>query len=217
MRPNPDRAFNPFKSDKGLDWIPSKAYPAHRQTSENRGSPAAEASSAFFLNLQGSSPGETLPWLPAFIRGQESDKPQSSQSPTLYTTHKDISRKAAPPVPKKPTNLAKSIETLEVARTAIPPNGLHRAQTQSSLSTPSQGQYAGLWGIQSSYHARSSQGTQRQVTGDDDIGKEAGADSISASHSNLDRPTLPPRPQIDLMDKDEDDAKNIPSLKPLRH
>ena len=160
------------------------------------------------------SPNSTLEESPSSIRNQREH--QTKNIPTPRSTQNNMNRKAAPPVPKKPINLTHPAEDLENARMVVLSDEPHETWTQSSRPSSSQSQRADPSNTQGSHQAGSLKYLHRQATSKNSFRKQANAGNGHVSSPDPYRPSLPPRPQIDLMDQDEDGANNIPSLEPLR-
>ena len=116
-----------------------------------------------------------------------------------------MSRKVAPRIPKKPTNLTKFPEALHATELIERASRLSETQAQQTARNS-----------QNSHQNKIPQYGPEHVTNKGDQGSRAGTDYSAVTMANIDRPSLPPRPNVDLLDQEEEDAKSIPSLKPLR-
>ena len=129
-----------------------------------------------------------------------------ADSPPFQSTQNSMRRKAAPPIPKKPTNLTNTTEVLHATTLTI--HTSRPSETQAQRMTRKS---------QHSHQTETPQNAPKHLLSSDSLRSQAGAENGVVSMSIIDRPSLPPRPNVDLLDQEEgEDAKGIPSLKPLR-
>ena len=128
-----------------------------------------------------------------------------ADSPTSQSEHDSFSRKAAPPIPKKPTTLTKPTELLRATELTKQAERLGEIQAQHVVANR-----------EMSNQTRTPQNILQHSTDNSSHGVRPNTEDGVDSKLEVDRPSLPPRANVNLMDHEEDDAKGIPSLKPLR-
>ena len=195
--PNPRRLPNPFTPSDEPDWIPIPASHGRLRLKEDDD---AEQQAPAIVTRSSPAQDHDHRVLPDSNHGREDSRDKVEDRLTrTFSTSSSMSRKSAPPVPKKPQTLTSSNKPRHAATKEVHSSTTAYRPTPSNLSAHDDAQIG---------HGKTAPALPIRRIGRTD---SSNITTTTKASSDVSRKSVPVE---ELMDDDGDQAQSIPSLQP---